>query len=37
MFNTIANENVKKYVAILSTLIPDQTKKQPYHLQPLIS
>ena len=34
MFNTIANENVKKYVAILSTPIPDQTKKQPYHLQP---
>ena len=27
MFNTIANENVKKYVAILSTPIPDQTKK----------
>ena len=33
-FNTIANENVKKYVAILSTPIPDQTKNQPHHLQP---
>ena len=34
MFNTIGNENVQKYVAIVSIPIPDQTKKQPYHLQP---
>ena len=27
MFNTIANENVQKYVAIVSIPIPDQTKK----------